>query len=75
MSPFLFNVYVHDLSAKLNKSNVSCSFAGMLINHLMYADDLVLLVPSVAGLDKLLRIYEKMELLMMLNITHSRVQS
>ncbi len=29
----------------------------MLINHLMYADDLVLLVPSVAVLDKLLRIY------------------
>ncbi len=40
--------------------NVGCSFAGMLINHLMYADDLVLLVPSVASLDKLLRLCEKL---------------
>ena len=29
-----------------------------LINHLMYADDLVIMAPSVAGLSKLLRICE-----------------
>ena len=27
-----------------------------IINHLMYADDLVIMAPSVAGLSKLLRI-------------------
>ncbi len=36
-----------------------CSFAGMFINYLLYADDLVLLVPSTARFDKLLRICEK----------------
>ena len=35
LSPLLFNVYVDDLSAQLN--------------HLMYADDLVLMSPSSAG--------------------------
>ena len=29
-----------------------------IINHLMYADDLVIMAPSVAGLSKLLRIFE-----------------
>ena len=29
-----------------------------IINHLMYADDLVIMAPSVAGLSKLLRICE-----------------
>ena len=30
----------------------------VIINHLMYADDLVILAPSVAGLSKLLSICE-----------------
>ena len=29
-----------------------------IINHIMYADDLVVMAPSVAGLSKLLRICE-----------------
>ncbi len=50
MSPFLFNVYVDDLSAKLNQCKIGFSFAAMLINHLMDADGLVL--SSAASLDK-----------------------
>ncbi len=37
LSPFLFNVYVDDLSAKLNQCKIGFSFVAMLINHLMYA--------------------------------------
>ena len=59
LSPYLFNVYVDELSEELNKCNVGCNLNGLLINHLMYADDLVLISPSSAGLSQLLRECEK----------------
>ena len=34
----------------LNNVNAGCFVGASLVNHLMYADDLVLLTPSVAGL-------------------------
>ena len=37
----------------LNKLQIGCLYAGTLINHLMYADDLCIFSPSVAGLRKL----------------------
>ena len=58
ISPYLFNVYVDDLSVKLNSCHVGCYYSGGCINHLMYADDLVIMSPSVAGLNKLLHICE-----------------
>ena len=58
-SPYLFNVYVDNLSSMLNKCNVGCYFGRLLVNHIMYADDLVLLSLSVAGLSKLLQICER----------------
>ena len=56
LSPYLFNVYVDDLSVALNACRVGCCVGDVIINHLMYADDLVILAPSVAGLSKLLSI-------------------
>ena len=35
---------------------VGCCVGNVIINHLLYADDLVILAPSVAGLSKLLSI-------------------
>ena len=37
---------------------MGCCVGNEIINHLMYADDLVIMAPSVAGLSKLLRICE-----------------
>ena len=56
MSPFLFNVYVNELSVALNVCRVGCCVGNVIINHLMYADYLVILTPSVAGLSKMLSI-------------------
>ena len=42
-----------DLSVNLNKLQIGCLYAGTIINHLMYADDLCIFSPSVAGLRKL----------------------
>ena len=43
-----------DLSKKLNYVNAGCIIGAAMINHLMYADDLVLLAPSFMGLSMLL---------------------
>ena len=40
----------------LNNVHVGCLVGTMLVNHLLYADDLVLLSPSTAGLSILLSI-------------------
>ena len=41
-----------------NACRVGCCVGKVLINHLMYAGDLVILAPSVSGLSKLLSICE-----------------
>ena len=40
LSPFLFTLYVDDLSHRLNNSKVGCHINNVCINHLFYADDL-----------------------------------
>lgn len=56
LSPLLFNVYLDDLSLQLNKCNTGCIIGDHLCNHLMYADDLVLVSPYSMGLQQLLNI-------------------
>ena len=55
LSPYLFNAYTDDLSKSLNMSGVGCHYLGS-INHLCYADDMVLLSPTPHGLQKMLDI-------------------
>ena len=54
LSPFLFNFYLNDLSTTLNTFYIGCATGNVIINHLIYADDIVLISPSVKGLNKLL---------------------
>ena len=56
LSPLLFNVYMDCLSESFCNTQTGCNFGGVMINHLMYADDLVILSPSVKGLPPLLDI-------------------
>jgi hypothetical protein len=56
LSPFLFNVYIDGLSINLNECPTGCYAGSLKINHLMYADDLVVLSPYSAGLQQLLNI-------------------
>ena len=58
LSPFLFNFYLDGLSDRLSTQSIGCSNGGQIINHIIYADDIVLLSPSVKGMDKLLSICE-----------------
>ncbi len=45
-----------NLSGKLKGCRTGCLVGDSIINHMLYADDLVVLSPSSAGLQQLLRI-------------------
>ena len=56
LSPYLFAVYVDDLSEILNSCNVGTYMNNQPMNHIFYADDLCLVAPSPSGLQSLLNI-------------------
>merc|ERR1712030_310479 len=56
LSPVLFNLYMDGLSKKLSECKTGCMVGEKLINHLIYADDLVIMSPYSAGLQQLLNI-------------------
>lgn len=58
-SPSLFNLYMNGLIDGLSNSGVGCSIDGHCINSISYADDMVLLSPSIAALRKLLGMCEE----------------
>ena len=54
LSPLLFIVYMDDLSSSLSITPTGSTIGGVMVNHIMYADDLVIISPSVKGLQRLL---------------------
>lgn len=61
MSPELFKIFVQDLTEQLNKvDNISApALDNLKINHLLWADDLVLLATDPASLQRLLDVLNK----------------
>ena len=51
---YLFAVYLNDLSTELNKIKTGCYVGEVLLNHLMFADDICVFCPSVRGLQSIL---------------------
>lgn len=58
-SPALFNLYMNKLIVELSGAGVGCSVDGTFVNNLSYADDMVLLCPSISALHKLISICER----------------
>ena len=56
LSPKLYSVYVDDLSDYLVKSQIGCHIDSLCVNHVMYADDICLMAPCPAALQKLINI-------------------
>ena len=54
LSPILFNVFIDELSEQLQGKTFGCHVNSECFNHLIYADDTVLLAPSPAALQKLI---------------------
>ena len=52
----LFAVYLDELSIQLGSARVGCSVGNMVVNHLMFADDICVFSPSISGLQCLLNI-------------------
>ncbi|XP_045457309.1 uncharacterized protein LOC123667459 [Melitaea cinxia] len=57
--PKLFSLYVNRLIEELSSIKVGCSIDGTFVNNISYADDMVLLSPSIKALRKLLGICER----------------
>ena len=56
LSPLLFSLYIDEISSKLKSSQIGCFVNNECFNHLMYADDLCLLAPTAAALQRLIDI-------------------
>ena len=54
LSPYLFNVYIDDLSIALSACHTGSCVSNTIMNHFMYADDLVIFSPSSVGLRALI---------------------
>ncbi|CAG9133050.1 unnamed protein product [Plutella xylostella] len=52
-SPKLFNLYMNQLIEELSSTKVGCHIDGLCINNISYADDMVLLSPSLGALRRL----------------------
>ena len=59
LSLYLFSVYMDDLSMVLNGLNFGLVAGDKIINHLIYADDLIIFGPSASGFKRLLAECEK----------------
>ena len=54
LSPSLFNVFINKFIVELKKDDIGCNLCGNYVGVIMYADDLLLLSASVAGLQSML---------------------
>ena len=74
LSPYLFCIYVDELSNELNNQNVGCFVGSRKINNLMYADNLVIISPSVSGLNKLLKVREQYSIKYDIHVKYNTVK-
>ena len=58
LSPLLFGIYIDELLRKLQASGIGCHMGHHFAGALGFADDLILLCPSLYGIRKMLEICE-----------------
>ena len=58
LSPVLFCIYIDILLKELSNQDVGCRIGNTFVGALAYADDVTLLSPSIAGLQKLVSVCE-----------------
>ena len=57
LSPYLFNFYINNLMNNISSMNVGCNLGILKSNIIAYADDIVLLSPSLGGLQRLVNCF------------------
>jgi Reverse transcriptase (RNA-dependent DNA polymerase) len=58
LSPFLFAIFIDGLVNKIKDANIDCYVSTVCVSILLYADDILLIAPSVTGLQTLVNICE-----------------
>ena len=58
LSPHLFNLYIDDVINRISNSKYCCNVRFACVSIFMYADDLILMSPSITVLQKLFKIVE-----------------
>ena len=58
LSPYYFAVYIDDLIRRLQRLNCGCFIRSACVNAFLYADDIILLAPSIDALTKILQTVE-----------------
>ena len=53
LSSLFFNLYINSILVNISRMNIGCRMGPITFNVLAYADDVVLLAPSAAGLQLL----------------------
>ena len=73
LSPYLFAIYIDNIVRKVSDSRFASFIRGVCISILLYADDILLVAPSVTSLQRLLLVCEQelMWLEMSLNVKKS----
>jgi len=59
LSPYLFAVFMDDIIDKIKAVNLGCHVSLICTSIFLYADDIVLLAPTVSGLQQVLYVCEK----------------
>ena len=59
LSPYFFALYIDDIVKLVSKCNFGCKFKSICMSVFLYADDIILLAPSVSALQTLLNVCEK----------------
>ena len=60
LSPYLFSLYIDDLTHSLNTIKAGCYVGNHSLNYIMFADDICLFSPNLVGLQDLLnKCYKK----------------
>jgi hypothetical protein len=58
LSPTLYSVYIDDMLKRLEQSGYGCHVGDVYTGSVAYADDLILLSPTLRGLDEMIKICE-----------------
>jgi len=59
LSPYLFALYIDSIVDRVRNSRIGCYLKGLCMSVLLYADDILLIAPSVSSVNKLLHICEQ----------------
>jgi len=59
LSPYFFALYIDNIVKKINDSKLGCYMKWVCTSILLYADDILLVAPSVTSLQQLLHLCEQ----------------